>query len=251
MTDMPHEPQGLSLVGMRRSAVLFLTWTLCAIAHAQGTAEPTAAPAAPQILMDFSRSLDLGALPPDWRHRTFWRYQPMQISWVNKAGRPAIRLATQGSASMLFRNVDVRLDRQGFLSWGWFVEQAVVSEIDELSAAGDDHPARLYLKFQGSDGQTHALEIIWGNTRLVTGDWKYLKTFWGAQGFPHYTARGGQANVGRWHDERVDLRALYRKQWGDPAGARLVELALFCDTDQTGVTSVAYFSNISVETSAP
>jgi hypothetical protein len=76
---------------------------------------------------------------------------------------------------------------------------------------------------------------------LVSGDWKYLKTFWGGQGFPHYTARGGQANVGRWHDERVDLRALYRKQWGDPAGARLVEVALFCDTDQTGASSVAYF----------
>ena len=247
MTDMPHEQQALPLVGVMRTAVLLLTWALCAFAHAQGIAAPTAAPAPPQVIMDFSRPLDLAALPADWRHRTFWRYQPTQISWVGKDGRPAIR----GSASMLFRNVGVSLDRYGFLRWGWFVEQPVVSEIDELSAAGDDHPARLYLKFLAGDGQTHALEIIWGNSKLVTGDWKYLKTFWGAQGFPHYTARGGQANVGRWHDERVDLRALYRTQWGDPAGARLVELALFCDTDQTGASSVAYFSNIVVETSAP
>ena len=32
--------------------------------------------------------------------------------------------------------------------------------------------------------------------------------------------------------------------WGSAAGVRLVELALFCDTDQTGAESVAYFSNV-------
>ena len=29
-----------------------------------------------------------------------------------------------------------------------------------------------------------------------------------------------------------------------PAGARLIEVALFCDTDETGSESVAYFSDV-------
>ena len=230
--------------------VLALTLA-AALALSCGVRAQGAAPPSPTTLMDFAHPLDLAALPPGWRHRTFWRYRPMQISFVTHAGRPAIRLATHGTASMLFRDVDVDLDRQPLLAWGWLVEQPVVSEIDELSEAGDDHPARLYLKFLARDGQSHALEIIWGNRKLVAGDWKYLKSFWRTQAFPHYTARGGQANVGRWLDERVDLRMLYRTQWGDPTGVRLVELALFCDTDQTGASSVAYFSTIRAESAAP
>jgi hypothetical protein len=227
---------------MRSASVLAFALALTSAVDAQVTAPGTG-----HTLMEFSRPLDLKALPPGWRHRTFWRTRPMEMSWVTQAGRPAIRLATQGAASMLFRDVDVSLDSQPLLAWGWLVEQPVVSEIDELTAEGDDHPARLYLKFVSKDGEAHAMEIIWGNRKLKAGDWKYLKSFWRSQAFPHYTARGGQAEIGRWHDERVDLRQLYRRQWGDPDGTRLVELALFCDTDQTGAASVAYFSTIRAE----
>ncbi len=37
---------------------------------------------------------------------------------------------------------------------------------------------------------------------------------------------------------------LYRKLWGDPMGVRLVVIAIFCDTDETGKESVVYFSNV-------
>ena len=46
---------------------------------------------------------------------------------------------------------------------------------------------------------------------------------------------------------RVNLSELYSTLWGDAQGARLVELALFCDTDDTGAKSTAYFSDIRVE----
>ena len=90
------------------------------------------------------------------------------------------------------------------------------------------------------------MEIIWGNQKLAAGDWKHLEFMFGLIEFPHYVANGGEANVGRWHRERVDLRELYSELWGDAAGVRLTELALFCDTDETGASSVAYFGPISV-----
>ena len=79
------------------------------------------------------------------------------------------------------------------------------------------------------------------------GDWKYLKFFGSPRPFPHYVANGGIDNAGRWHHQRVESGELYREQWGEPRGARLVEFALFCDTDQTGAESIAYFSEIRVE----
>lgn len=199
--------------------------------------------AATVTLMDFGAPLELGTLRPGWYHRTFRRHGPMEISFVRKEGRAAIRLATHDSASMLFRQVDVPLDGYGTLAWDWFVEKGIQSPLDEQTVAGDDHPARLYLSFVAADGTDHAMELIWGNRTLRAGDWKHL-TFFRLFSFPHYVANGGRENEGRWHDERVGLREIFRQLWGDPAGARLVEVALFCDTDETGAESVAYFGKV-------
>ncbi len=197
-------------------------------------------------LMDFSAPLDLDALPEGWSHRTFRRHDPMDISFIEKDGRAAIRLATNDTASMLFRQTDVPIDRYPFLSWEWLIEQGIDVEHDEMTVGGDDHPARLYLSFESASGDSHAMEIIWGNQKLGAGDWKHLAFLFGLIEFPHYVANGGSANVGRWHGERVDLREIHRELWGDPTGARLTELALFCDTDETGASSVAYFGPITV-----
>ncbi len=197
-------------------------------------------------LMDFSTPLDLDALPAGWSHRTFQRHDPMNISFTTKDGRAAIRLATNDTASMLFRQIDVPIDRYPVLSWEWLIEQGIDVEHDEMTTAGDDHPARLYLSFENAAGDSNSMEIIWGNQKLGAGDWKHLAFLFGLFEFPHYVANGGAANVGRWHRERVDLRELHRELWGDPTGARLTELALFCDTDETGASSVAYFGPITV-----
>lgn len=199
------------------------------------------------IVMDFRKPLKLDPLPDGWYHRTFFLTDPMHISFVSKEGRPSIRLATHRSGSMLYRFTELPLDQYPLLAWDWFVEQPIASEADETTKAGDDHPARLYLKFRSANGETHAMEIIWGNRKLRAGDWKYLKWFWSRSPFPHYVARGGDENAGRWHDEKVDLRALYQKNWGESRGASLQEVALFCDTDATGAQSVAYFSAVRVE----
>ncbi|MBW2291182.1 MAG: DUF3047 domain-containing protein [Deltaproteobacteria bacterium] len=202
----------------------------------------------PFPLMDFSDPPSIDPPTPGWYHRTFRRHPPMEISFVSKDDRPAIRLSTNDSASMLFRWVDVDLARYPTLSWSWFIEQTIESEEDEMTVAGDDHPARLYLKFESADGEEHSMEIIWGNRVLHRGDWKHLEFLMGLFSFPHYTANGGHENAGRWHRERVNLSELYTTLWGDVEGAHLLALALFCDSDETGAQSTAYFADIRVET---
>jgi hypothetical protein len=197
-------------------------------------------------LMDFQAPLSFDPMTAGWYHRTFRRHPPMDISFVKKDDRAAIRLATNDSASMLFRWVDVELDQYPLLSWSLLIEQPVEAEEDELTTGGDDHPARLYLSFESSTGEKHSMEIIWGNRVLGRGDWKHLN-FFGFFSFPHFVANGGEENVGRWHRERVSLTELYSTLWGEASGARLTEVALFCDTDETGASSTAYFADIVVE----
>ncbi len=207
-----------------------------------------AADGSPSIaVMDFRQALALDPPPEGWRHRRFFRTDPMEINFATKAGRPAIRLATQGSGSMLYRHTELLLDDYPVLRWDWFVETPIATAADEMTVAGDDHPARIFLTFRSAGGKLHSMEIIWGNRKLRAGDWKDLQLSWFGEPFPHYVARGGDEHAGRWYDETADLRALYRRNWGDPRGARLIEVALFCDTDQTGARSVAYFSAVRVE----
>jgi hypothetical protein len=209
---------------------------------------PVAADGSPSIaVMDFRQPLALDPLPEGWRHRRFFRTDPMHISFAAKAGRPAIRLATQASASMLYRYTALPLDDYPILRWDWFVETPLSTPADEMTVAGDDHPARLFLTFRTPGGESRSMEIIWGNRRLRAGDWKDLQLSWFGKPFPHYVSRGGDENAGRWHDESADLRALYRRNWGDARGVVLVDVALFCDTDQTGASSVAYFSTVRVD----
>jgi hypothetical protein len=80
------------------------------------------------------------------------------------------------------------------------------SPLDERTREGDDHPARLFLRFLTDRGEKRAMEVIWGN-RLKPGDYKYIG------GFPHFVANAGEDRVGRWLDERIDLARVYAEIW--------------------------------------
>ena len=190
-------------------------------------------------LMDFSRPFPLSPPPEGWYHRTFWTRAPMRMSFVRKDGVAALRMATQASASMLFRHVDVDLAAYPTLAWRWYVELPIRSPADERTRAGDDQPARFFLVLRTPDDQERRMEIIWGN-RLHGGDYKVI------DGFPHYVADGGDENIGRWRDERVDLLAVYRHLWPGSPPPHLVDLALFCDSDDTGTASISYVAEVRV-----
>ena len=126
------------------------------------------------------------------------------------------------------------------LAWRWYIELPIRSPLDERTREGDDHPARLFLRFVTDRGEKRAMEVIWGN-RLKSGEYKYIG------GFPHFVADGGDDRVGRWLDERIDLERIYAEIWKDAAPAHLVDVAVFCDSDDTHTASISYFANVRLE----
>jgi hypothetical protein len=199
-------------------------------------------------VMDFSSPMSLDPLPDGWYHRVFRTSDPMELSFATKSGQPALRLATHGTASMLVRHVEVPIQGYPILAWRWLIERGIRSGADERTSAGDDHPARLTLAFESPDGDRHRTEIIWGN-RLETGEYVHLQfgPSFLFDPFPHYVANGGEANEARWHAEQLDLTVLHRELWGDPVGARLVDIGLFCDSDQTGDRTVTYVADVRLQ----
>jgi Protein of unknown function (DUF3047) len=191
-------------------------------------------------VMDFGQSFPLDPLPSGWRHRKFWTRSPMTMSFAVKDGVPSMRFETHDSASMLARSVDIELASYPMLAWRWYIELPIHSPLDERTREGDDHPARLFLRFLTDRGEKRAMEVIWGN-RLRPGDYKYIG------GFPHFVADAGDDHVGRWLDEKIDLARVYATIWKDAAPTHLIDIAVFCDSDDTHTASVSYFAYVRLE----
>jgi hypothetical protein len=114
------------------------------------------------------------------------------------------------------------------------------SPLDERTREGDDHPARLFLRFATDRGKKRAMEVIWGN-RLRPGEYKYIG------GFPHFVADAGEERTGRWLEEKIDLGHIYAEIWKDVAPAHLIDIAVFCDSDDTHTASISYFDYVRLE----
>lgn len=204
--------------------------------------DPIVAGDAPAVrVLPFATPFDLDHLPPGWTNRKFRFTKPMQLSFVTFEGKNALRCQTDNGGSLLLRATDIPLAEYPLLTWDWFVERPVSGEVDEATAEGDDHPVRLFLQFTDSEGGSHATEIIWSNARYAPGDYKVIGDF------QHLVADGLAANTGKWRAQTADLQALYAHVTGRSDAGRLTSIGLFCDTDNTGGSSIAYTGDVTVQ----
>jgi Protein of unknown function (DUF3047) len=207
---------------------------------------PVLAGAEPTVtLMDFAAPPALQPLTPGWWHVGFLTKPKMDVSFVEKDQVKALRCETNGSGSIFGRHTDIDLAAFPRLTWSWLIEQPVVATIPETESEGDDHPARFLLEFNDGEQRTHHMEIIWSNGAFKAGQWKYIHNF------PHYVANGGDAKSGentkQWFKENVNLLELYRTAFKRTDAPRLVNISIFCDTDETGTHSIAYFADVKLE----
>jgi hypothetical protein len=195
-------------------------------------------------LMDFASPPTVEPISPGWWHLTFLTKPAMKISFVEKDGIKALRCETNASGSIFGRHTDIDLAQFPNLSWQWLVEQPVISETPETERKGDDHPARFLAHFRDSKKAEHYFEIIWSNGAFTTGQWKDIG------GFQHFVANGGDAktneSTNKWFNEKVNLLDLYRTATKTNDAPRLINLSIFCDTDDTGTKSIAYFGKVEI-----
>ena len=57
-------------------------------------------------------------------------------------------------------------------------------------------------------------------------------------------ADGGSENIRQWRTAEVDLREVYHHIWPDGAAAHLIDIAIFCDSDETHGHTVSYFADV-------
>lgn len=155
-------------------------------------------------------------------------------------GRRALRAESDAAASGLYREKAVDLTATPVLHWRWRVENTL-GRLDERSKDGDDYPARIYVVFSGGIffWRTRAINYVWSNHQPVGTTWENAFT-----GNARMIAvRSGPAQTGQWLQQSRDVRADYRRLFGEDV-ERADAVAIMTDTDNSGGRAVAYYGDI-------
>lgn len=155
-------------------------------------------------------------------------------------GRPALRADSSAAASGLYRKVKIDLGKTPILNWSWKIDH-VLAGADERTRAGDDYPARVYVVFSGGLAfwRTRAINYVWSSGQPVGSRWPNAFT-----GNARMLAvESGADRAGAWIDERRDVRADYRRLFGEEPG-NVDAVAIMTDTDNTSAAATAWYGDI-------
>ena len=163
-----------------------------------------------------------------------------RYAFDDQSGRRALGAVSQGTASGLYREIRVDLNRTPWLNWSWRVDQ-VVDGVDERSKAGDDYPARVYLVVSGGAAfwKTRSLIYVWSSNQPVGATWNNAFT----NNARVMALRSGGRDAGRWVSEKRDIRADFRQLFGEEIDA-VDAVALMTDTDNSGQSAAAWYGDL-------
>lgn len=177
---------------------------------------------------------DLGPWEPQsFKGRT--RYEPVQTP----AGR-VLRARSEGSASGLVRRLHVDLRETPVLHWRWRVEN-VLEGVQETRKSGDDYPARVYVVVSGGAlfWRTRAVNYVWASREPRGTTWPNAFTDHARM----VAVESGTGRVGRWVEESRDVRADFRRLFGEEVDS-IDAVAIMTDTDNSGQRATAFYGDI-------
>ncbi|MDZ7747920.1 MAG: DUF3047 domain-containing protein [Halofilum sp. (in: g-proteobacteria)] len=175
----------------------------------------------------------------DWPRRDFAGETRYRL--VRGEGRAAVRALADDSATALYREVDVDLEETPRIEWSWRVEALPRGEASERTRAGDDYGARLYLVREGFFGKlgANALNYVHARAEPAGATWPNAYT-----GRARMLAVGsGEGTVGEWVTHRRDIRADWRKAFGEDVG-EIHGIAIMTDADDTDTRARALYGTI-------
>jgi len=174
----------------------------------------------------------------DWQPKAF--QGETRYAFDDQSGRRALFAQSQGTASGLYREIRVDLNRTPWLNWSWRVDR-VLKGVDERTQSGDDYPARVYVVVSGGAAfwKTRSLIYVWSSHQPVGATWNNAFT-----GNARVMAlRSGIQDAGRWVSEKRNIRTDFRQLFGEDLDA-IDAVALMTDTDNSGQTATAWYGDL-------
>ncbi len=163
-----------------------------------------------------------------------------QYSLVEDGGRKVLKAVSKATASGLYKQVHIDLQKTPYLNWSWKIDHTL-GDIPERKRAGDDYPARVYVVFSGGlvFWRTRAINYVWSSNQAVGTEWPNAFTDHALM----VAVASGAAQAGQWVKERRNVLEDFKRLFG--GDIRYVDaVAVMTDTDNSGKSATAYYGDI-------
>jgi len=158
---------------------------------------------------------------------------------VEDDGQKVLQAKSQAAASGLVFETEYDPTVYPVLSWRWKIDH-ILTRGDSRTRSGDDYAARIYVIFpHWFFPKTKTLNYIWANRlpkesiqpNAFTGNAMMI------------AVESGDEKAGQWISVRRNIIEDYRRAFGeDPPNVGAI--AIMTDTDQTGESAIAWYSDI-------
>lgn len=173
-----------------------------------------------------------------WEEKEFAGSTHYQL--VSQGAKSVLQATTDNSASALYREIKVNLNKTPILQWSWKINETYPIE-NGFKKAGDDYPARIYVVVRRGifPWQTLALNYVWANKPVGASHWFNPYT----QKAVMVPIKAGETSVGEWHLESTNVKADF-KRFFDVDITEIDGIAIMSDSDNAGFSGVAYYGDI-------
>lgn len=184
---------------------------------------------------DFSRGLS------GWSDQHFKGITEYKVTELQ--GRQVVVATSKNSASGKVRKMEINLKKTPYLHWSWRLDEFPwPSKLPpETSKAGDDYALRIYVIVSGGGlfWRTRAINYVWSRHQNRHSHWPNAYTNKAAM----MAVETGQKNLGVWRHYRRNVLKDFEKLFGI-SPAKIHAVAIMTDTDNTGASIKAYYSDI-------
>lgn len=173
-----------------------------------------------------------------WEEESFVGHTDYQL--LSEANRTVLQAKTNASASGLFREIDIDLNKTPYLNWSWKVD-SIYRGNDERSKQGDDYPARIYVVVSGGlfFWKTRAINYVWSSNQSVGSRWDNAYT----GNAKMIAVQSGGDKIGQWVMEKRNVRQDLKRLFGKEID-RIDAVAIMSDSDNTKQHASAWYGDI-------
>ncbi|MEI6634912.1 MAG: DUF3047 domain-containing protein [Chlamydiota bacterium] len=175
-----------------------------------------------------------------WREKIYNR----RVTWavVEEAGGPVLHGTSEGTASMLYRDLDFDANAEPRVSWRWKLMR-LPGKGAENDHTHDDYGARVYFFFPGWTFFTsYVLEYVWDNEAPVGT----IKTSPSSGKCALVVVNSGTPALGEWVTVERNLREDFTKAFGWAPDRNVGGIGFMTDSDNTRSYAEAYYGPVTI-----